>query len=363
MPEILSLEFLAKQLIGTVVYINYPHLIEAFVTAVSDSDRIIRGQEAMRNWSGPEKTRRKDLVYSTVRRYIFGEGLVGTGGMTIHGEEEKMDDMSILLNVRPLAGLQTTENGTTVKTYATFETLVPLFVTSWVPFKEDERLANIPARLEMDPYHAADFVAEVNLLNSRKERKSPTTEVKDEPKPSHRRRNRKMSRKGSFRQYSSVSLPRQSSHNRSFLGDDLMVHVHPIRTITRNFQVPRSEISTIRNCRRNLHCIGALSQSSFHRAGMNRGRLLAIGGVMVASWLSGVSGHDPAPWTLPLSHSPLQSSLRGQHNSHSLTTRYESTKDSFPVLDGVDKTCDTPPLHFAHGTTTLSFTFQGGIIL
>jgi hypothetical protein len=159
MPEVLPAEILAQQLNGTSIWINYPHYVEAFVTAVSDSQMIIRGRNSKpKLWSGRELVKRKKRMTNIVDQFVFGEKLVGTGGLTLVGGQEAMDGLEILLYVRPFGGLKTMSDGTVVKTFAEYEIEVPLFVTGWAPQKLDERLANLLVRLEKDPYNAAKFI-------------------------------------------------------------------------------------------------------------------------------------------------------------------------------------------------------------
>jgi hypothetical protein len=157
MPDVVPIDTLASHLIGTTVYINYPHLIEAFVTAISDSRGFVRGGQKIRPWSGKEANDRKDRVKKIVMAQVFGERLTGTGGLALTNTAEgtSREEIDVLLHVRPFKGLKEMPDGTTVKAFSDFELDVPLVVTAWAPMKEDSRIVNIPALLEKDPYTAA----------------------------------------------------------------------------------------------------------------------------------------------------------------------------------------------------------------
>jgi 5'-3' exonuclease len=94
-PESIPLAELSKSLIGTIVYIQYPHHIPSFVTAVSNSQGCFRGKDSeMQQWSEEDLTSRNRRLSKIVNNYVFGEKLVGTGGLTLVDGEEVMDTLS-----------------------------------------------------------------------------------------------------------------------------------------------------------------------------------------------------------------------------------------------------------------------------
>jgi hypothetical protein len=149
LPEVVPIDTLASHLVGATVFINYPHLIEDFVTAISDSRGAVRGRQQVKNWSSKEANRRGDHAKKVMLGQVFGEKLTGTGGLalTATADGTYVDEVDVLLHVRHLQGLKEMPNGTTVKTFAKFEVDVSPFVTAWAPVKEDSRITNIPALL------------------------------------------------------------------------------------------------------------------------------------------------------------------------------------------------------------------------
>jgi 5'-3' exoribonuclease 1 len=97
-PENIALEDVAKNLIGTIVYIQYPHHVPSFVTAVSNSQGYFRGKDSeMQQWTEEELTGRTRRLSRVVNNYVFGEKLVGTGGITlVDGEEVMVCDIGYL---------------------------------------------------------------------------------------------------------------------------------------------------------------------------------------------------------------------------------------------------------------------------
>lgn len=90
-PESIPLTELSKNLIGTIVYIQYPHYVPSFVTAVSNSQGFFRGKDSeMQQWTEEDLASRSRRLSRTVNNYVFGEKLVGTGGITLVDGEEVM---------------------------------------------------------------------------------------------------------------------------------------------------------------------------------------------------------------------------------------------------------------------------------
>ena len=71
LPIVTSAQALAKKFIGNTVYFRYPFLHEGFVTAVSDEETTIRGNEP---WT-KEESRRWKVSNDTVEfLFLTGEG-------------------------------------------------------------------------------------------------------------------------------------------------------------------------------------------------------------------------------------------------------------------------------------------------
>jgi hypothetical protein len=129
---------------------NYPYLMEGFVTAISNSEVSIRGtaEDNVRRWGEKEASTYQQKLTVLKKEQAFGEKLSGTGGWM-------MPDSDIVVSVRPLKGIKTLLNGTKAKTFATFEVDLPLTAAIWAPSYEDTRLKNVPALLEKDQYSVA----------------------------------------------------------------------------------------------------------------------------------------------------------------------------------------------------------------
>jgi hypothetical protein len=203
-PEVVPLEQLARHLIGSVIYINYPHFIEAFVTAVSNSEGYIRGtsSQQVQPWSIKELSSRPDKIRKIIKGYVSGEQFVGSGGITLVGGDERMEELDVLVHIRPFGGLvdntaileqdgtpTTLSSPQIVKTYMETEMEVPLFVTSWIPVKPDPRLQGKPIRLEVDPYtirvdetkQSETLTKQISSNATKKKRKTNTDNNKKQP--------------------------------------------------------------------------------------------------------------------------------------------------------------------------------------
>jgi 5'-3' exonuclease/20S proteasome alpha/beta subunit len=429
LPEVVPIDTLASHLIGTTVFINYPHLIEAFVTAISDSRGIVRGQQA-KSWSSKEANNRRDHAKKIMLAQVFGEKLTGTGGLalTATADGSSRDEVDVLLHVRPLQGLKETPNGTTVKTFANFEVDVPLFVTAWAPVREDSRSKNAPALLEKDPYNAAKRVNGPDLTVVDTDPSSPTdleafdaiqnigklsleelteelemrgldaTGTRDEMsdrledamalflrsrghweeltkaqlKEELKSRGLKVSgRKGemidrlaafvevesttpspeylpprmpsiSSRQFSTLAGPNSLSRGYSTFAGRSLTHMAPAASSRRRFSAApvRRPVATLRAPR---HA---------------RGGLAAVCVFAAASFISNVGAvdfRDGLAASLP-PKPPLASTSFDWHGKMDETSEEETYG-----LHANSKS-RVAPLEFAHGTTTLSFVFQGGII-
>jgi hypothetical protein len=75
LPRTPPVETLGKKLIGTTIFINYPFLTEAFVTAISNSEYTMRGTlaDSLWRWKPDESlvSKQKSLVVN--KDQAFGE--------------------------------------------------------------------------------------------------------------------------------------------------------------------------------------------------------------------------------------------------------------------------------------------------
>lgn len=300
-PEILSLEELSKRLIGSIVYIDYPHFLQAFVTAVSNSEGYYRGKAGkMTSWNEEESAKRNRRVSKIVTNYVFGEKLVGTGGLTLVDGEEVMDSLDVLLYVRPFVGLRTLSNGVVGRLFAKFEVEVPLFVTGWAPKQKDERFSSYPVLLEKDPYNSAKFIS--TEKQSAPPKRKPTTVRKFIPLQNSQQ---------SFSKVRAFHSFARTGRSESYGGMESSVTWAP-EPIGQLYPLQRRAIPMLHK---------SYSPRIRHRTTMG---ILTIGALLFSSIVASVSGtYSGSPFTPP----------------HM-----------------------TPPLEFSHGTTTLSFVFQEGII-
>ena len=150
LPTTPPLEMLGKKLIGTTINVNYPYLMEGFVTAISDSESTMRGvdKNSLRRWDANESLFFRQKSSSVKKNQAFGEKVTGSGGWMI-------PDHDIIVSVRPLKGLKTLPDGSKARVFAKFEIDVPLTAAIWAPSYEDSRLSNVPALMEKDPFAVA----------------------------------------------------------------------------------------------------------------------------------------------------------------------------------------------------------------
>lgn len=327
MPYVVELPVLASQLIGTIVYINYPHYIEAFVTAVSNGRCSIRGEGPLRVLPKYDVVARENRLKRIVKSYVTGEGQVGTGGICLV-DEQAMLESDVLLHVRPLSGLKKLGAGSFAKSYSTFEVEVPLFVTTWGPAKCDPRLAGIPTLLEKDPFTAAKSV----LPETQPSGSTPTARaVPPKLLHSYSALLGRVSNRG-FHTGAQGRLGWQRDHARLFSTNcaDLSP-VKPIRLIEQ-YHV---------NCTPSTRRIAATPvKTRFVTAVAIATVAFLFPHVTQGSWDSAKSRFSTRVFG-------------------SETTAKDKSKSVFHIDERSSK---VPPLQFAHGTTTLSFVFDGGII-
>lgn len=347
-PMITSAEAIAGKFIGTTLYFRYPFLQEGFVTAVSDENITIRGKEPPRRWTGKEQETWYLKNKTITRQYETGEGLTGSGGWNVPHSE-------VTISIRPLKEIETLPDGSKVKVYARLEVEVPIVAALWSPSKPDPRFANIPARLEKNPYRFGSQPSSLkNFLNSARKSRSNSS-------PSNGKLNHAHKILPDFSISSETSilpkkniLPPSSSLKNGILGSS------NFSTISR-----RPESLSRRGAHTSSKASFNISKASFNTSSrqlsQRRGpsRVLAFATMAVAYMATGASGSKLLPHhTLSSKHRhhspPLLfkgGAIDGQHRL------FEDEEENNP-----ESSAGAPPLEFAHGTTTLSFIFDGGIV-
>jgi len=334
LPEVIQVETLAEQLIGKHVFVNYPHLIECFVTAVSDSRVVIRGKEPPKSWTPAEAAARRARVRSICRSYVKGQKMTGTGGLAVAGVNA--DEAEILLSVRPLKGIRVGSDGPVGKVFAKFEVEVPSFVTSWAPVRADHRLENLPRILEKeDPYtvSAGKIVGNSSsVIASRVMDRQYDSFPGDPPsdKPSVLK---------SARSFSTLANAQLSALPAALL--------HRKVAIETNLAKPLSS--------RRIHTTRFAAARPSRVPGP--GRLLAVGALAATWFLSGVSAAISAFDEQSINQNGAFAPQQLAWESPTVSPQ------SVLGFNGRNAEQSVPPLEFAHGTTTLAFKFQGGIIV
>ena len=308
-PPFPPLQLLASKLIGSTIYINYPFLTEGFVTAMSDASLTIRGGngEYVKHWTTDEADDFRRKLASLVKHLEVGARVTGTGGWKIP------DGNGIVVSVRPLKGLTTMPDGTEAKVYADFEMDVPLMAALWSPDQPDPRIADIPAAFEKDPY----FIEMVSKAIG----------------PSQRTTTRDDSYRSGFLQ-ESIGATRNFGSLSHRLSQGSRRTIQPT-----TFKAADSS--------RSLSSLAIRRRQSKLVRGSPRGRLMAMGVALGAAlFAKHAAGTQLAAPALPRPRPTFLQVPRGGDSAPS---------DPFAKQA-------PPPLDYAHGTTTLSFKFRGGII-
>ena len=376
-PEVLPIETIAEHLMGTLLWINYPHFVEAFVTAVSDCKGVIRGKTSRKAWNDDDAARRKKRLSRIVDNYVFGEKLVGSGGVTLVGGADVMEAIDVLLYVRPFAGLKKLRDGSLAKTYAKFEIEVPLFVTGWAPQRTDSRIDNLPVRLEKDPYHAAKFV----LTDKRPDEVSIPIPLKSSVDLfKTERRYMFMSR------FTVGGAGVQSYHTlcdrfqQVPSGANINNHQHQNATVNR-LLIPQQQrlLSTpsMLMAKVSKPCTSLTTypeQPIRSRSGRNsvfvrkinhRSALMASVGLAATIWSYFVVGSSSATSIGRYGSTFLPAMMNNApmdvpRETHDI---FSTPRSSNLVASSPTTTKSATSIQFAHGTTTLAFIYQGGIVI
>jgi len=342
LPAIPPASVLGPKFIGTTIYFRYPFFQEGFVTAVSDSEITIRGKKGARKWSKDEHTVWMLKKQSLNDQYSTGEGITGTGGWSIPSSD-------VVLSIRPLKGIETMSDGSKVKVYAKAEVEVPFVAALWSPSRPDPRFLNIPARLEKDPYKFTKqskptaVLMNSSSLNNRK----PFNSLRPRKATSFKSPNKSTTR--------GIGILPPSSSSREKIKVIGGGNVSTRGFVTKpEWQRPKGTKS-----------FSTTPSKLLNRQGGSRPRLALTFAVAAATFLSsgfvadvngkGSSSLSKYPLTMGSENSKLP--FFAHHDKHRFIY-CDQEEDEF-----MDEKASSPPkLEFAHGTTTLAFTFNGGII-
>ena len=324
---------LAKNFIGTTVNFRYPILYEGLVCSVADGITVYRGNEKPQKYSAAARMKRPHLISRMFKELQIGEGMAGTGGWVL-------PQADITITVRPLEEIKTLPDGTKVKTYAKREIEIPFVAALFSPSIRDPRL-EIPAKLEKNPFifggqsRLDQFVANdkgkvpVALENVIGNKLDSLVE-KQSNKDSNGGGGKKMSISGSSRSFSTFHTWKTPTTVAN-------------RLPAKPGQPPRRSFNSIAN--------------NMTRRGNPRQRVVGTAGAIAMSAFF---------FTICL----LQATITHGLERHVMNMPFMPTPTIILRGGGVveqqqDEMFEpplSPPIEFAHGTTTLSFCFQGGII-
>ncbi len=313
LPALPSTALLAQKFIGTTINFRYPILYEGFVCSMADGTTVYRGNEKPRKHSADARAKRPLLISKMFKELQIGEGMTGTGGWVL-------PQVDVTLTVRPLEAIKSLPDGTSVKVYARREIEIPFVAALFSPSRRDPRL-DIPAKMEQNPFIFGGL--------SRLEMYVATEKLQPQ-----------------------TSLNEAIGKTERVAGKRSTILARGFST----FPAWKNPSAGIRICK--PHDRSYPQRSPFHssthlaRRGSPRQRVVSTAGVIAMSALFFTlcllrvnAGH--------FSQSAL-SSIRIQE----LNVRGGDVELRREMLDPPL----TPPVQFEHGTTTISFVFQGGIV-
>ena len=329
LPPLPPAVILAKNFIGTAVYFRYPILHEGLVCSVSDASVIYRGNEKPRKFSDEIRAKRKAQLAKMQKTYMVGEGITGTGGWLI-------PEVDVTFTVRPLERIETLPDGSKVKVYAKSEVEVPFVAALFTPSQIDPRF-RLPAKLEENPFQFGKVPSIENLPDPQSTAKAfNRNKLFGNMDGNQGRRGKKSATAGSARYMSSFSSAHTSAAaimpNRN-RGQALPIAKHNNAMLTSFANATRRGGGG--DPRRRL--VGTTASAT----------AIAVFSLFCLLQISFIHIVEAAnPRIFSRSASPL-TCRGGDIGDNSL---FETDISS------------TPPIDVAHGTTTLSFLFQGGII-
>ena len=324
LPPLPPLVLLAQKFIGTTVYFRYPILHEGLVCSVSDTAVVYRGNEKPRKFSDELRAKRRVQLAKMQKTYMIGEGISGTGGWVL-------PQVDVTLTVRPLERIETSHDGTRAKVYAKSEVEVPLVAALFTPAQIDSRF-HLPAKLEENPFKFGQFPAMENVPDSQSTDRIYSGNNRFDSMEGKKSRLGKATAKAGSTRFMSTFTAAQT----------------PAAALLSN--TTRGNIITPRVPMRNARIHRSFANSTWRGGGDPRRRIVGTAtAIAIASLfcLVQVSSIIVVEAVNPSQHSRLVSCRGGETADGSL---FESNISP------------TPPIDIAHGTTTLSFVFKGGII-
>lgn len=324
LPPLPPLVLLAQKFIGTTVYFRYPILHEGLVCSVSDTAVVYRGNEKPRKFSDELRAKRRVQLAKMQKTYMIGEGISGTGGWVL-------PQVDVTLTVRPLERIETSHDGKRAKVYAKSEVEVPLVAALFTPAQIDSRF-HLPAKLEENPFKFGQFPAMENVPDSQSTDRIYSGNNRFDSMEGKKSRLGKATAKAGSTRFMSTFTAAQT----------------PAAALLSN--TTRGNIITPRVPMRNARIHRSFANSTWRGGGDPRRRIVGTAtAIAIASLfcLVQVSSIIAVEAVNPSQHSRLVSCRGGETADGSL---FESNISP------------TPPIDIAHGTTTLSFVFKGGII-
>lgn len=322
LPTLPPLVLLAQKFIGTTVYFRYPILHEGLVCSVSDSAVVYRGNEKPRKFSDELRAKRKAQLAKMQKTYMIGEGISGTGGWVL-------PQVDVTLTVRPLERIETSSDGTKAKVYAKTEVEVPLVAALFTPAQIDSRF-HLPAKLEANPFKFGQFPSMENAPNSRSTDRIFSGNSRFDSMEGKSRHGKKAAAAGSTRfmsTFTAAQTPTAALLSKHTRGNMIIPPV-----TRRDTRVHRSFACTVKR-----------------GGGEPRRRLVGTAAAIAIASL----------FCLLQVSIIVVEAVTPSHFSRILSYRGGEIDDESLFESNVSP---TPPIDIAHGTTTLSFKFKGGII-
>ena len=318
LPPLPPVVLLAQKFIGTTVYFRYPILHEGLVCSVSDCAVVYRGNDKPRKYSDEIRSKRKLQLAKMQKTYMIGEGISGTGGWVL-------PQVDVTLTVRPLDRIETLPDGTKAKVYARSEVEVPLVAALFTPSQIDSRF-HLPAKLEENPFQFGEVPSIENVPDSNSfDRIFSGSKLFDSTERNQSRRVKKSSTAGSARYMSTFAAAQTSA-------------AHLLSNTNRGNTIPLV-VKRDNTMQRSLRNTARKGGGDPRRRLVGTATAIAIASLfclLQANFIYAVEAAKP------------------NHFSRYLSCRGGEIDDS--------SISSTSPIDIAHGTTTISFLFKGGIV-
>eukprot|EP00588_Corethron_pennatum_P010221 CAMPEP_0194275146 /NCGR_PEP_ID=MMETSP0169-20130528/8055_1 /TAXON_ID=218684 /ORGANISM="Corethron pennatum, Strain L29A3" /LENGTH=1405 /DNA_ID=CAMNT_0039018539 /DNA_START=66 /DNA_END=4280 /DNA_ORIENTATION=- len=327
-PDLPPASAMAPHLVGTVVYVGYPYLQQALVTSVSDPDGVA-SDGAPTRWNSAEEAREWAIAAEIGMTALRGgEGVPGSGGL-------QLPHADVVLTVRPLAAVETLEDGSRVRVFSRVEMDVPLLAALASPPFGDPRLEGTEMAVEEREDGEVAAVVDPGTLGGVAAAYSRDT-VPDFGR----------AKLSSARMLSTVPFINAQGRNGA---------KRPPST-TKCRHRPGAAVGT---GRRHLHTLLARPRLGSRRS------VLGVAAATFAFAGSSVWQNAHAAGSTWGTGRPTQV-RSGSSEYFGIGARSSGDTNAFDSAanpDGENVHGSAPPLEFAHGTTTLSFIFGGGIVV